>query len=56
MPVQEFVNKAWEQLAAGSELVAVGPLAAQASFKDMLETRHTTFENISSIMLMHYEL
>ncbi|KAL2165534.1 hypothetical protein VTH06DRAFT_835 [Thermothelomyces fergusii] len=56
MPVQEFVDKAWEQLAAGAELVTVGSLAAQASFKDMLETRRTTFENMSSIMLMHYEL
>ncbi|KAL2174654.1 uncharacterized protein P884DRAFT_302230 [Thermothelomyces heterothallicus CBS 202.75] len=56
MPLQEFIDKAWEQLAAGSELVKVGPLAAQASFKDMVKTRRTTFENISSVMLTHFEL
>ncbi|KAL2171142.1 hypothetical protein VTG60DRAFT_3657 [Thermothelomyces hinnuleus] len=56
MPLQEFIDKAWEQLAAGSELVMVGPLVAQASFEDMVETRRTTFENISSVMLTHFEL
>ncbi|KAL2127701.1 hypothetical protein VTI74DRAFT_10293 [Chaetomium olivicolor] len=57
MPVQEFTDKAWEQLAAGSELVTVGAIPpAGEEFKDMVQKRRDAFEALSNIMLAHFEL
>jgi hypothetical protein len=56
MPVDEFTEKAWAQLAAGNELVIVGSIGPEKSFLEMLRLREKAFEGMSDAMLGHFEL
>ena len=56
MPVAEFTEKAWAQLAAGNELVIVGSIGPEEPFLEMVKQRTKTFENLSDMMLGHFEL
>ena len=54
MPVDEFVEKTWEQLAAGSDHVIVGSM--DDAFTAMVKQRRDRFEGLSNLMLGHFEL
>jgi short-subunit dehydrogenase involved in D-alanine esterification of teichoic acids len=56
MPVDVFTEKAWAQLAAGSELVVVGSFGPEEKFQEMLRLRGGIFEALSNMMLAHFEL
>jgi len=57
MPVQEFTDKTWEQLAAGSELIIVGAIPPAGNVvKELAEKRRNAFEAMSNIMLAHFQL
>ncbi|KAH6853374.1 hypothetical protein B0I37DRAFT_359128 [Chaetomium sp. MPI-CAGE-AT-0009] len=56
MPVDVFTEKAWAQLAAGSELVVVGSFGPEGEFQEMLRLRSGIFDALSDVMLAHFEL
>ncbi|KAK4041539.1 hypothetical protein C8A01DRAFT_14718 [Parachaetomium inaequale] len=56
MPVSEFTDKAWAQLAAGNELVIVGSMGPEERFLEMVRMREKAFEDLSDLMLAHFEL
>ncbi|KAH6634034.1 hypothetical protein B0J18DRAFT_461233 [Chaetomium sp. MPI-SDFR-AT-0129] len=57
LPVQEFTDKAWEQLAAGKDHVIVGQLPGHdGRFMEVTQGRRDLFEGLSDVMLAHFEL
>ncbi|KAK4251264.1 hypothetical protein C7999DRAFT_37873 [Corynascus novoguineensis] len=56
MPLQDFTDQAWEQLAAGAELVVVGAVPTVEGFAEMVEARRNGFEGLANLMLQHFPL
>lgn len=56
MPVDEFVERAWQQLVAGSEHVIVGFPGQQEAIAGIAEQRKRVFEPMANAMLAHFEL
>lgn len=56
MPAAEFIEKAWSELAAGSDHVIVGSAGPEESFKEIVKLRRQNFENLSDVLLGHFEL
>ncbi|KAH7111119.1 hypothetical protein B0J11DRAFT_599019 [Dendryphion nanum] len=56
MPATEFVEKAWSQLAAGSEHVIVGSAGPEDSFMEIAKRRRQHFESLSDLLLAHFEV
>lgn len=56
LPVDVFVDQAWAQLAAGSELVMVGELGAGEGFSEMMRLKVGLFEALSDRMMTRFEL
>lgn len=57
MPLDEFIEQAWPQLAAGSEDVIVGHLGPRReSFMALLNQRRDQFEGLSDMMLKNFPL
>ncbi|KAL5352029.1 hypothetical protein ACLOAV_001972 [Pseudogymnoascus australis] len=56
MPAAEFIEKAWSELAAGSDHVIVGSAGPEESFKEIVKLRRQNFENLSEVLLGHFEL
>lgn len=57
MPVKEFIDKTWEQLVAGEDLVLVGQLVGRdGQIKEITQKRRNLFESLSDMMLARFEL
>ena len=56
MPAAEFIEKAWLELAVGSEHVIVGSAGPEESFKEIVKLRRQNFESLSDLLLDHFEL
>ena len=56
MPLQDFTDQAWEQLAAGTELVVVGAVPTVEGFAQMVEARRNGFEGLANLMLQRFPL
>ncbi|SPQ24266.1 24ef7a7e-2341-47dc-8cb3-e8a86d3d2e6f [Thermothielavioides terrestris] len=56
MPVVEFVDRAWAQLATGSEHVIIGSIGPENEFLDLVSRRRKAFDALSDGMLAHFEL
>ncbi|KAK4031585.1 hypothetical protein C8A01DRAFT_21224 [Parachaetomium inaequale] len=56
MPAAEFIEKAWQQLTAGSEHVIVGSAGPEESFMEIVNKRREHFETVSDHLLRHFEL
>ncbi|PKS08178.1 hypothetical protein jhhlp_005454 [Lomentospora prolificans] len=56
MPIGEFIEQAWSQLAEGSEHVMVGGIPAEEPFKELANKRREAFELLSGVMLAKYQL
>ena len=56
MPIGEFIEQAWSQLADGSEHVMVGGIPAEEPFKELANKRREAFELLSGVMLAKYQL
>jgi hypothetical protein len=54
MPVDEFTEKAWAQLAAGSEEVIVGSFGPEEEFLGMVNQRRKAFEFLSGMLLKNF--
>lgn len=53
MPVTEFVEKMWPQLAAGLEHVIVGAIGSEESFLGSVKSRRELFEILSGHLFSH---
>ncbi len=56
MPLDEFTEQAWEQLAAGSDHVIVSTIGPAEPFLEQVKARRDRFEGLSNLMLGHFEL
>lgn len=56
IPAAEFVQRAWTQLATGSDHVVVGSVGPEKSFTEMVQRRREHFEGLSETLLAHFEL
>lgn len=56
LPVDVFIEQAWAQLAAGSELVMVGDVGAGEGYPEMMRLKGALFEALSDRMLTRFEL
>jgi hypothetical protein len=56
MPVDEFVEKAWSQLAAGSDQVIVGPVLQEDKYMAVVEGRRELFESLSNIVAANFQM
>jgi hypothetical protein len=56
MPLNEFTEKAWSQLASGTDHVIVGALGPDTAYLEMVNGRRNRFEALSNLMLTHFEL
>ncbi|KAH7141044.1 hypothetical protein EDB81DRAFT_692650 [Dactylonectria macrodidyma] len=54
MPVTEFVEKAWPQLAVGVEHVVIGAIGSEENFSGSIKTRKELFEMLSGTLLAHF--
>lgn len=57
MPASEFIEKAWSQLATGSEHVIIGSAgSSDEAFLEIVKQRRQNFDSLSGILLGHFEL
>jgi hypothetical protein len=49
MPAAEFIEKAWQQLTAGSEHVIVGSAGPEKPFMEIVDKRREHFETVRSL-------
>jgi hypothetical protein len=54
IPVDEFTEKAWAQLAAGSDHVIVGSFGPEEKYLGMVKQRRDTFESLSDMILKNF--
>lgn len=53
MPLDDFIEKAWAQLAEGRDLVIVGGFPEDKSYLELVNKRRDAFEGLSDILLGH---
>ena len=56
MPVDEFVEQSWAQLAAGSDQVIVGPFPPEDKYMEIVKGRREIFESLSNIVAANFQL
>lgn len=56
MPVQDFVDQAYDQLVAGADQVIVGTIGPEDQFLQLAKQRRQTFDGLSDMMLKHFQL
>jgi hypothetical protein len=55
MPLDQFVNEAFEGLQAGKDQVIVGSVADPKTFHEIVEKRRTMFESLSKLLGAAYK-
>jgi len=56
MPVEVFVQKTWPEIVSGTDHIVIGSIGTEESFMGTLKQRRDEFENLSNLMLSHFEL
>ncbi|OHE97550.1 hypothetical protein CORC01_07165 [Colletotrichum orchidophilum] len=56
MPVDEFVDKTYQQLALGTEHILVGSIGPEEPFLELVKVRQQQSDVLSNFMLSHFEL
>ncbi|KAK9235088.1 putative short-chain dehydrogenase reductase [Lipomyces kononenkoae] len=56
MPVNEFVQKAYDKISAGEEIVIIGPFFSEEKYMDVVTKRQQLLDGLSNMLLRHFEL
>ena len=50
MPVDQFVNLAYEGIVRGEDQIVVGSIGPAQAFNQLIDTRRATFESLARMM------
>lgn len=56
MPVAVFVGQTWPQIVSGTDHIIVGAIGSEESFLGAVKQRRQQFEELSGLLLGHFEL